>query len=237
MVVSKPLIATGTSQFFRASATADWSSRTIFVSYFSVSPEGKKTDNHAHCTVKLGDQEAWLKEWSRLTYLIKSRIETLQSGVTDGRTHLIKKRMAYKLFSSVVEYDTKYQGMQEVLLDSEHLEASAKVAFQTTEEDGKFCFNPFWIDSLGHLAGFVMNGNDFVDSKVQVFVNHGWDSMRCAQDFSPSKQYRTYVRMQNIGGTMHSGDVYIFDEDVVVGVYQGVKVGLKKLDFLLVGES
>jgi len=161
----------------------------------------------------------------------------LQSGVTDERTHLIKRRMAYKLFSSVVEYDTKYQGMQEVLLDSEHLEASAKVKFQTTEDDGKFCFSPFWIDSLGHLAGFVMNGNDSVDSKVQVFVNHGWDSMRCAQEFSPDKQYRTYVRMQNIGGTMHSGDVYIFDDDVVVGVYQGVKVSTEKLILLVAGKS
>lgn len=69
-----------------------------------------------------------------------------------------------------------------------------------------------------------MNASDGVDSKHQVFVNHGWDSMRCAIRFSREKAYQNYVRMQNIGGTMYARYTYIFDGEDVVAIYQGVKV-------------
>lgn len=133
--------------------------------------------------------------------------------------------MAYKLFGALVDYDAKYRGMEEVTLDSAAYEATARVKFQTT--DGGFYLSPYWIDSLGHLAGFTMNANDAVDSKTQVFVNHGWESMRCATRFAAEKVYQTYVRMQNVGGTMFSGDVYIFEEDEIVAVFGGIKVSLE----------
>jgi naphtho-gamma-pyrone polyketide synthase len=44
--------------------------------------------------------------------------------------------------------------MQEVILDSEMPEVTAQVKFQTTEKDGNFNVGPYWIDSLGHIAGF-----------------------------------------------------------------------------------
>ena len=55
--------------------------------------------------------------------------------------------------------------MQEVIFDSEHLEATAKTNFQTTEKEENHYFSPYWIDSLGHLAGFVMNTDDGIESK------------------------------------------------------------------------
>ena len=116
--------------------------------------------------------------------------------------------------------------MKEVILNSAQFEATAKVQFQTTEREENHYFSHYWVDSLGHLAGFVMNANDGIDTRRQVFVNHGWDSMRCAIRFSRDKTYRSYVRMQNVGGTMYAGDTYIFDGDIIVAVYQGVKVRL-----------
>lgn len=50
--------------------------------------------------------------------------------------------------------------------------------------------------------------------------------MRCATKFSREKTYQNYVKMQAVGGTMFAGDVYIFDKDTVVAMYQGVKVSL-----------
>ena len=225
MVVAKPLIATGKeAQLFRAMATADWKSRQVTISIYSVTPAGKKIFDHANCKLGYANKDEWLKEWKRGAYLIRSRIDNLRHSVEDGQSHKLKNGMAYKLFGALVEYGRSYQGMQEILLDSAQLEATARVEFQTTKEDGEFYFSPYWIDSLGHLAGFVMNANDAIDSKQTVFVNHGWESMRCATRFSREKTYRTYVRMQNVEGTMFAGDVYIFDEDTVVAVYQGVKV-------------
>ena len=180
--------------------------------------------DHGKCTVKLEDKENWLQDWKRNTYLIKSRIESLQHGVDQGQSHRVKRGLAYKLFGALVEYSQCYQGMQEVTFNSAQLEATASVRFQTTEKEENHYFSPYWVDSLGQIAGFVMNANDGIDSKRQVFVNHGWDSMRCATRFSREKTYQTYIRMQNIGGMMYAGDTYTFDGDDVVAIYQGVKV-------------
>jgi naphtho-gamma-pyrone polyketide synthase len=227
MVVEKPLIATGKGpQLFRASASADWKFMQADVHIFSVTPEGKKIADHAKCVLRYENSKDWLGSWKRTDYLIRSRIKLLQQSVDDVQVHKIKRGLTYKLFSSFVEYGPCFQGMQETLFDSSQLEATALVKFQTTEKDGSFHFSPYWIDSLGHICGFIMNGTECIDWKNMVYVNHGWDNMRCATTFSPEKSYRTYVRMINIGGTMHSGDVYIFDEDTVVGVYEGVKVRL-----------
>jgi len=232
MIVDKPLIARSqptSKQLFRVSVNADWISQTAQVQFYSVTDERKKLADHAKCIIKFVENNTWLKKWKRNEYLIQARIDRLHSSVEGGQSHKIKRGMAYKLFSALVEYDQKYRGMEEVTLDSAAYEATARVKFQASEQDGNYYFSPYWIDSLGHLAGFTMNANDAVDSKTQVFVNHGWESMRCATRFSAEKTYKTYVKMQNVGGTMFSGDVYIFEEGTIVAVFSGIKVRHKTL--------
>lgn len=224
MVVKNPLIATGEKQLFRSSAVANWSAKEIAVHIYSVNEQGKMTTDHANCKVKLGDPDAWAADWKRNSYLIRSRIDALHRGVDDGATNLIKRGMAYKLFGALVNYNEQYKGMQEIVMNSDDLETSTRVKFQADPTNGKYYCAPYWIDSLGQVTGFTMNANDNTDSKVQVYINHGWDTLRIAERFSAEKSYQTYVKMQNIGGTMHAGDVYIFDGETVVAMYGGVKV-------------
>ncbi|KAF2706517.1 polyketide synthase module [Pleomassaria siparia CBS 279.74] len=240
MVVKNPLIATGQKQLFRSSAIADWSAKEIAVHIYSVNEQGKKTVDHAHCTVKLGDVDAWAADWKRNSYLIRSRIDALHKGVDNGATNLIKRGMAYKLFGAIVNYDQQYKGMEEIVMNSDDLETSTRVKFQKDPTNGKYYLAPYWIDSLGQVTGFTMNANDNTDSKTQVFVNHGWDSLRVAARLTADKTYETYVKMQNIGGTMHAGDVYIFDGNTIVAMYGGVKfqgVPRSILDRLLPGKT
>lgn len=225
MVVDKSLLANEKgAQLFRAAASADWKSRQVTMNFYSVTTDGKKTVDLANCVIEYASKDEWLKEWKRNAYLIRSRIDNLKQSVDEGQSDKIKRAMVYKLFGAVIDYGPSFRAMQEVVIDSAQLEATARVEFQSTEEDGQFYLGPYWIDSLGHLAGFVMNANGETDSKITVYVNHGWESMRCATRFSREKTYQTYVKMQNVGGTMFAGDVYIFDEDTVVAVYQGVQV-------------
>ncbi|PQE06757.1 polyketide synthase protein [Rutstroemia sp. NJR-2017a BBW] len=202
MKVTRPFIANpnGGAQLLRISATADWSAGTIAISLFSTNNLGKKIADHGTCL---------------------SRINALAKGVDSGESHKLKTGMVYKLFSSLVDYDSRYKGIQEVVLDSNELEATARVSFQVGDEG--FYFNPIWIDSLGHIAGFIMNGNDNIHSKEEVFVNHGWDAMRCSTKFAKGKTYQTYNRMQLESGTTYVGDTYILDEGVVVAVFEGVR--------------
>ncbi|KAK5625728.1 hypothetical protein RRF57_001444 [Xylaria bambusicola] len=238
MATTKPLLmrTPGKSELFRVSAEANWATQTASVVYYSVDSRGETTQQHATCTIRFGDPEAWKSEWKRSAYLVKSRMQSLREAAEDGTCHLLKRGMVYKLFGNCVEYGDKFQGIEGVYLDSKGHEATARV----TLKDRSTCFeaNPYYIDSLGHLSGFIMNATESFDYKSQVFLNHGWESIRCAVKLSPEETYHTYVKMQSSDGTKYVGDVYVFHGDSIVGVNQGVafqSVPRKVLDFLLPG--
>jgi naphtho-gamma-pyrone polyketide synthase len=221
VTVPKPLIAKTGKELFRVAAIANWAEKCASIQVYSVTPEGKKLIDHAHCKVKFFDCAASGLEWKRSSYLIKRSIELLEENAVKGDAHRLRRGMVYKLFSALVDYDDNYQSIREVILDSEHHEATALVKFQAPQ--GHFHRNPYWIDSFGHLSGFIMNASDATDSRNQVFVNHGWDSMQCLKKFSPDVTYRTYVRMQPWRDSIWAGDVYIFEGDDIVAVFGGVK--------------
>jgi iterative type I PKS product template protein len=224
MEVFKPLIGKGIGeeQMVRLSAKADLSkSRADLV--FS-SGTGKSEIEHARCHVEYGSNSVWLAEWQRTAYLIKGRIDGLQKAASTGAAHRMLRGMAYKLFGALVDYDSRYRGMEEVILDSPQLEATSHVVFQTTEADGSFFCSPYWIDSVAHLAGFTVNANDALDSTKQVYISHGWESMRFAEPLSASKTYRSYVKMQPAeDSSVVSGDVYIFDGDRIIAMVGALK--------------
>lgn len=224
MSIQRPLIAQADaiSQMIRVSASADWSSERISLSFFSVNETGRKLADHATCVVRLTQKPTWLEEWKRSAYLISSRIAALNKAVQEGTAHNLKRGLVYKLFSTLVDYSPCYQGMQQVLLDSDQLEATATVKFQVGAEG--FDWNPCWIDSLGHIAGFIMNGNENTASKDRVFINHGWEAMRSPTQIQANKTYTTHCRMQLESGTTYVGNTHIFDGNELVAIFEGVRV-------------
>ncbi|KAG6359461.1 hypothetical protein INS49_012982 [Diaporthe citri] len=185
---------------------------------FSTGEGAKKTD-HANCKVYYGRAEDWASEFERADYLIKGRIESLKAAEKIGQASKIGRGLAYKLFTALVDYDRRYRGMEEVILDSDTCEATAKVVFQSSEKEGSYNFSPFFIDSLCHISGFIINGTDAVDSREQVFISHGWGSMRFIETPVAGKDYRSYIRMQPVKGTkMMAGDVYVFDGERLIGI-------------------
>lgn len=222
MEVPKPLIATGDKdQTLRLTSKIDIVLGKADLIFSSGS--GKTETRHAMCQVEFGSGTNWLSEWQRSAYLIKGRIDSLKKEAAAGNAHTMLRGMAYKLFGALVDYDSKYRGMKEVILDSPQLEATSQVVFQTTEADGNFFCSPYWIDSVAHLAGFVVNANDALDSGKQVYISHGWESLRFAEPLSATKTYRSYVKMQPGAGNMVQGDVYIFDEEKIIGMVGALK--------------
>jgi len=227
VVVENPLIAlpTETTHRFRVSATTKWPSNSISMAIFSVDGNGKRTTSHAKLGVRVTPQQRWLDEWKRNTHLITARIDALVQSIHghDGNdSHMIKRGMAYKLFGALVQYGKEYQGMAEVVLDSKRLEAVSTVEFQVGQEG--FHLNPRWIDSLGHIAGFIMTTNDGADSRTHVFINHGWERMRIAEPLQAGKTYRAYNRMQLVEKTTYAGDTYILEGGRIVAIFEGVTV-------------
>jgi len=223
MQVPKPLIARpdGGSQILRLTARVDTKTGRGQLS-FSTGLDKDKIE-HATCDVFFGDTKAYLSEWQRTAYLIQARVDWLKEAEQNGRAHKIGRGLAYKLFSSLVDYNARYRGMQEVILHSENLEATSQVVFQTSKEDGTFVCCPYWIDSVAHISGFIMNGSDAIDSRESVYISHGWGSMRFAEPLSAEKTYRSYVKMQHTEPNVVAGDVFIFDSERIVASVGGLK--------------
>ena len=233
MEVFRPLVVLPDSkdQLIRVSATRAAGADSVEISFSS--QNGPELNNHAHCTVHFGDGTAWKREWARNSYLVMTRMDGLvNSANTGGGVHRILGPMVYKLFSALVLYDEKYRGLKEVFMDSTLIEAAADVKFQPSAGNGQFTYSPYWIDSIVHLAGFVLNGNVTTPEDI-VYISHGWESLRIAGALSEETSYTSYVRMQPTGARgVFAGDVYIFEGDEVVAVCAGLKFQEMKKNIL-----
>jgi iterative type I PKS product template protein len=211
-------------QHMQIEATADLENSQVQLKFKSVTPDGQKVlAEHAYGTVKYEDVESWKDEWRRTQFMVHTQISLLQQRLTTGGAHKVLRGMAYKLFKALVNYDGKYRGMEEVILDGKQTEATASIQFQTTPEDGSFFCSPYWIDSCAHISGFIVNASDNVDSDNSVYISHGWNSIKISKVLSADKKYRSYVRMQPAPGNVSVGDVYILEDDEVIGLVTGLK--------------
>ncbi|KAL1305990.1 hypothetical protein AAFC00_004123 [Neodothiora populina] len=227
MEVPKPFIAKfdqpAEGQHIQLEAKADLDEGVVHLKYRSVTPEGKLIQEHAHCLVKYEDISSWKESWDRINFMVNSQIDVLKEKSKRREAHVIQRGMAYKLFKCFVDYDEKYRGMEEVILNNDTTEATASVQFQTKPEDGDFFCAPYWIDSMAHISGFIVNATDLVDSDANVCISHGWESIRISKKVSADVKYRSYVRMQPKPGNIYVGDVYVMEGDEIVAVVGGLK--------------
>jgi iterative type I PKS product template protein len=221
--VTVPVPRVATPQLLRVNAVADLNNGTVELDFGTYSAQTKKTTSNAKCRVEYGNDNTWLQHWSRSAYLVQKRINDLERGVNEGTTDKMFKRMAYQLFSQLVVYGSKYQGMQEVLVNAEELEATATLKLYEGTDVGDFFASPLWIDNLAQLSGFVMNAIGVVDPRVGVYISHGWGSLQIAMPMDPTKPYKVHVKMQPLDGSMMAGNVSIFQDDTMVGLLGDVK--------------
>ncbi|KAJ5124897.1 uncharacterized protein N7515_008722 [Penicillium bovifimosum] len=166
--------------------------------------------HHASCQIVFGDSELWAQAWNKNAYLILERMEDLERGVLAGTTSHISHEMVYKLFANVVQYDERYQGMQEVIVDSRKLEAVVSLALYQGADAGTFFCSPLWLDNLAQIAGFIMNAIGTVNPREFTYISHGIESYQIAEEIDPRLPYRAHVRMLPEEKNVFVGDVSIF---------------------------
>lgn len=204
-------------------ATEDIYSGVADLQWHNVQPDGAVDEPFASANIYYGNAAEWLSAWSPMGHLIQSRIETLERMAEEGSANKFSHNMAYSLFANnLVDYSQKYRGMQSVILNG--FEAVSNVVL-TTEKSGSWTIPPFFIDSVAHLAGFVMNVSDSVDTKKNFCVTPGWSSMRFARPLVSGGKYRSYVKMIPTADdpTVYLGDVYITQDNTIIGMVGGIK--------------
>lgn len=227
MQIVKPVTITvprvETPELLRISGTADLQKGIVEVAFGSYSSQTGKTDQNAKCIIEFGDAKLWLNQWSRSAYLIQKRIEDLERGVRNGDVDKLFEKTIYRLFSAVVDYDPRYHGMKEVMINSNELEAVALVRLYEGADAGNFFCSPLWLDNLAQLAGFIMNGVNVVDPRKFVYISHGWGTYQLADIIDPARPYHVHVKMHPAEKNVVAGEVSIFQGNTMIGLCSSIK--------------
>lgn len=184
---------------------------------------GLVSEPFATATLVFGSADSWLSSWMPTAHLIVSRIQQLEHLASTGVANRFNNNMAYSLFANnLVDYATKYRGIQSVVLHE--LEAFADITL-SIENSGNWTVPPHFIDSVAHLAGFVMNVSEVIDTKANYCVTPGWSSMRFAKPLVAGGKYRSYVRMipKLEDPTAYLGDVYVLQDDLIMGLVGAIE--------------
>ncbi|GKT49751.1 non-reducing polyketide synthase nscA [Colletotrichum spaethianum] len=210
------------AQLLQVEAEMDLEDLVTAVRWYNLDDAGNRSQEpYATATVSYEDPDEWAAEFSRMSWLVDSRVEALTALVPGGSASRVGRGLAYTLFENVVTYSEKYRGMHSVVIHG--LEAYADVIL-APERHGTWHTPPHWIDSLFHVGGFVMNGSEASNTKDYFYVTNGWSSCRMAKPAVAGGSYRSYVRMEPASeANMFSGDVYVLQDGAVVGMMGGMR--------------
>lgn len=200
------------------SAGRDWSVHVSFNSRDSAS-----SHQHGSCDVRFGKNDERKAEFSRSLHLVKKRVDALTTSAAAGLSHRLQRPIVYKLFTSLVTYGEKYQGLEEVYLDTTgYGDTAARVKLGPTADSGTFTESPYWTDTIIHLAGFVLNG-DVTLSPDDAYISAGFEAFHIFEKLSDTKTYTTYVAMQpSDKPNVVSGDVFVLEGDRLVALCGGL---------------
>ncbi|RBR18739.1 uncharacterized protein FIESC28_05880 [Fusarium coffeatum] len=215
---------TAKSQFIRVVARTSDIESGVSLGWYNIASIGSlESEPFATATVVCHEAPATLQSWTSISHLIESRINTLEDMANRGLATRFSRNMAYTLFAhSLVTYSEKYRGMQSVVMHE--LEGFAHVKL-CTETKGVWTIPPHFIDSVAHLAGFIMNVSDSHDMTTQFCVTSGWESMCFAEPLNAGAELVSYVKMIPCKNEkdVFLGDVYVMSEGAIVGKVGGIR--------------
>ncbi|KAF3058488.1 Conidial yellow pigment biosynthesis polyketide synthase [Daldinia childiae] len=191
--------------------------------WHNVMSDGLIEEAFATANIIYGDAGEWHTSWAPIAHLVQGRMEAIERAAQEGFATRFSNSMAYLSFAkSLVDYAPKYRGMQSVILNG--FEGVAEVTL-ATEMGGTWTVPPHFIDSVAHLAGFIMNVSDAIDNTNNFCVTPGWNSMRFSKPLVPGAKYKSYTKMIPTveDPSVYLGDVYIMQDGEIMGMVGGIK--------------
>ncbi|KAK0510435.1 hypothetical protein JMJ35_006867 [Cladonia borealis] len=240
MTIVRALVAHGQDpQLLRVSLDVDWPSEIMKCQFSSTNHQTQKSKEHGHCILHLKDQAEELASLKVQAAYATSSLSRLRQGLLEGKTYRFNRSMIYKMVAAVAEFDCNYRAINDIILDSDVLEACGNVNYNCSDE-GSFHTHPAILDALSQVGGFVMNANDSADLDKEVYVNHGWRSFEMFEPISAGKSYQTHVKMEPRQDDLWEGDIMVFKAGRVVACFKGITlqgVAKRALHFILSREA
>lgn len=228
MTIERALVAHGgpEPQILRSTVKFNAKDNCTTCHFETLDPKTKNPRRHSHCRIEFREPSTTrMALRNAYTESAKQRIEALSKAVATGGAYRFSKNMVYKIVGSLAQFESDYRQVEEIVLNSETMEACSKVNFRgLASNNGSYHTNPAAIDSLSQSAGFIMNGNDSADLETEVFVNHGWKSFQLFEPISTSKNYTTYCAMRRGPSNSWEGDCIVLDDHDVVAWFGGINL-------------
>ncbi|KJZ70156.1 hypothetical protein HIM_10463 [Hirsutella minnesotensis 3608] len=221
MSISKPLVlqTDATQQLLQAHVEVNRASQIATIKYMS-SDARNEPQECASCTLQFRDMRipATLQDETRA---VLQRQRVLHDGVASGSSARFNHSMVYRYMRPLEWFHRDYRALDEIVLDSNTLEASSRLTFGGLRSDGDFYLHPAVTDALAQTCVFAMNCNDNadLDTDTKVYVNHGWSSFQMFEPLDPRKVYTTYTRMTEGANQLWHGDLFVFDGDKLVAFF------------------
>ena len=155
---------------------------------------------------------------------MKQKIQTLRDGLVTGDTARYNRTMMARAIRSLARFSEDYRAIDEIVLNSNTLEASSRISFASVKRGGIYHTHPAIIESLTQSCGYTMNCNDGNDLDVEVFMVHGWKSFQIFEPMNLEKQYSTYTHVSEGLDKLWHGDVVVFDDEKVVAYFGQIAV-------------
>lgn len=198
----------------KVEAALDLSKNTVSVRFIShrEGTTNSPAKDHGSCEIRLNRPDGpCVKEWSRMKPLVRARLHALENA---GRreVHAMDRTLFYKIFSEIVDYSVSYHTVEEATIASDFHDASF-ILHQTNPSDlGMFTCNPFIVDGLVHVAGFLLNSDVRKPKNVVHIANH-IGALRVLDDLKSNESYRVYatIREQDTKSGISMCDVYLTD--------------------------
>ncbi|KAF7546534.1 hypothetical protein G7Z17_g8371 [Cylindrodendrum hubeiense] len=204
-------------------AAVDWTKNEAAMKFVSFDGKGKPQER-AKCTLRFTDRSILLTKLQNEAASIKTRMQDLRQGIAKETAARFNRPMVYRMIRPLAQFHDDYRAIDEVVLDSTTLEASASVSFGGIKKGGHFALHPAIIDAFTQSCGFTMNCNDHTDLDKEVFMNHGWGRFQVFEDVHFDRPYTSYTRMFEGKDKLWHGDVVIFDGETVVAAFEKIAI-------------
>ena len=167
---------------------------------------------YGSCLIRLNQPEAPCSQaWSRMQPLVKCRMRSLDASSRPREVHSMDKRLFYKMFSEIVDYSTHFHAVEEAILAADFRDAAIVLQIASTTDLGTFTCNPFAIDALVHVAGFLLNA-DVRKPKTEIHIANHIGSLRVLGDLSSIVRGYATIREQDAKAGTSLCDVYAIDD-------------------------
>ncbi|KAL4874746.1 hypothetical protein BJY04DRAFT_233378 [Aspergillus karnatakaensis] len=221
MITPLVLSENGTEQTISIAAQMEKDQLTVKVRISSLS-QGTPTE-HAICQVISQDSSTSI--WPQVRRLVQYRVDSLSnsSGQRSGH-HKMAKALMYKLFDSIVEYSAPYRILEDITVDQDFQDAVAELGAPSTTAHGRFTLDPYAIDSLIHLPGFLLNCN-FDKPKGDIHIAKSVERVVVMENFRsevrPLTLYASISSPTDANGTTIC-DAYLFKGGEIAALVSGI---------------